>query len=160
MAEEDKLEGARNAFVFFYAFQDAVGKEIGMEKAVALAGEVDEALGAAQGKLMKAQAGLGEIDVKAATAMALNAIKEGFCITAEVVEESPQKTAFRCGRCPIYEAGQMMGMDAETIENQCRMGPFKYMDAMVKQLNPKLSYQLKTFRSSAGAQCEEMIEMS
>ena len=50
-----------------------------------------------------------------------------------------------------------MGMDAETIENLCHSGPLRALDAMVKQLNPSLSYQLKKFRSAAKDFCEEEI---
>ena len=54
----------------------------------------------------------------------------------EVLEESPQSVSFKVTKCPIYEAAQMMGVDAETIENLCRSGPIRFMDAMTKQLNP------------------------
>lgn len=160
MATEEKLDGARNAFTFFYAYQDAVGRKIGMQQAVELAGMVDEEMGAAQGRLMKEQSGIKEIDIKTATSMVLGSLKEAFGFTSQLVEESPEKSVFRCGRCPIYEAGQIIGMDAGTIESQCRVGPFRFMNAMVKQLNPKFSYQLTKFRTSANDFCEEAIVLS
>ena len=75
----------------------------------------------------------------------------------EVVDEDPQRISFKVSKCPIYEAAQMMGVDAKTIETLCRNGPVRFMDTMTKQLNPNFSYQLKRFRSGADDFCEEEI---
>ena len=44
MAHEEKLEGARNAFAFYYAYVGAVAQEIGEEKALQLGADLDEIL--------------------------------------------------------------------------------------------------------------------
>ena len=98
-----------------------------------------------------------EFDAKAAASMASSSIREAFGITSEVIEESPQRVVVRCRRCSVYEAGQMVGLDTEVIEAQCRASSIGFMDAMVKQLNPKLSYQLRKFRSAEDDFCEEEI---
>ena len=85
------------------------------------------------------------------------AIEEGFGISSEAKEESPQKVVFNVGKCPIYEACQTAGMDAESIEAHCRATGIKSMDAMAKELNPKLSYRLTKFRSAGDGCCEEEI---
>jgi len=157
MATEDKFDGAKKVFTMFFAYLNTVAQEIGMEQAAALDTKVDETMGTAQGKMIKEQAGIEEIDVKAATLMAINSIREDFGIISEVIEESPQRAVTRCARCPVYEAAQTAGLDAETIETLCRTGSIRYMDAMVKQLNPNLSYQLRKFRSAADDFCEEEI---
>lgn len=157
MSANDKLEGARNAFVFFYAFQEAVGKEIGMQKAIDIAGKVDKEMGAMQGRKMKEQAGAEELDLKAVTALALSSINTGFGIASEMIDQSPEKMVIRCGRCPIYEAAELLGIDPGTTRQLCEAGPLKFMDGMVKQLNPKFTYQLRKFRISAGDFCEEQI---
>lgn len=157
MATEDKLEGARNGLAFCYAYVNMVGQEIGMERAIALSAKVDEMLGDAQGKMMKEQLGGKDIDINTATTMALNTIKDGLGITSEVIERSPERIVVRCSRCPVYEASQSVGIDTGTIETLCRTGSLKYMDAMVKQLNPNLSYQLTKFRSGPDDCCEEEI---
>ena len=157
MATEDKLEGARNGLAFSYAYMNMVGQEIGMERAIALSAKVDEMMGDAQGKMMKEQLGGKDIDINAATTMALNTIKDGFGITSEVIERSPERMVVRCSRCPVYEAAQSVGIDTGTIETLCRTGSLKFMDAMVKQLNPNLSYRLTKFRSAADDFCEEAI---
>ena len=76
------------------------------------------------------------------------------------MEESPDRAVFKIYKCPVYEAGQMLGLDASTIEAQCRAGSIPFMDNMVKQLNPKLGCQLKKFRSTADDFCEEEILLS
>jgi hypothetical protein len=48
-------------------------------------------------------------------------------------------------------------MDNESIEAVCRAGALQYMDAMVKQWNPNLSYRLRKFRSSADGHCIEEV---
>ena len=134
MAIEDTFHGAKNAFALSQAYFNAVAQEIGMDRAVALNTKVCEAMGAMQGKMMKEQASMEEFDAKAAASMASNAIREGFGITSEVIEESPQRVVVKVGRCPVYEAAQALGKDAEAIEAECRATSIRFMEAMVKQL--------------------------
>ena len=54
MATEDTFSGAKNAFAYYFAYLNTVGQEIGMERAVALQSKMCEAMGAAQGKMIKA----------------------------------------------------------------------------------------------------------
>lgn len=52
---------------------------------------------------------------------------------------------------------QALGMKDAAIEALCRGGSIPYMDAIVKQLNPDLAYDLSQFRPSADAPCIEVI---
>ena len=160
MSTEDKLEGARNGLAFFYNFFNIVGQEIGVEKALEFSIKTDAIMGEAQGKMIKEQFGETEIDLNTATTMALDTIKEGFGINSEVLTKHQNRVVIRCSRCPAFEAAQGAGIDNKTIETLCRSGSMKFMDAMVKQLNPKLSYQLVEFRSGATECCEEEILLS
>jgi len=157
MATTDTLRGATNAFTFSIAYINTVGQEIGMEKAIALDAEMCATMGAAQGQAIKAQAGLDEIDLATAAALADASIEEGLGIVSEVIEKSTQRIVSRRGRCPIYEAAQMLGMDNKSIEAMCRAAALRYMDTMVKQWNPNLSYRLREFRSSADGHCIEEV---
>jgi len=157
MASTDTLSGAKSAFTFFFAYLNTVGQEIGMDRAIALDTKMCEMMGIAQGQAMKAQAGLDEIDITMASSLAGRFIEEGLGISSEVIEESAQRIASRVGRCPIYEAAQAMGMDGASIEAICRASSLRYMDTMVKQWNPYLSYQLSEFRSSADGCCVEEV---
>lgn len=156
MAIEDIFNGAKNAYTTFYAYFNAVAEEIGMERALALYTKLFEAGGATQGKMIKEQSGVEELDAKAAALLVINFL-EGGGLSSEVIEESPQKVVIKCGRCSLYEAAQAVGMDAETIETLCRAGGLRFMDTMVKQLNPNFSHQLRKFRSAADDFCEETI---
>jgi hypothetical protein len=157
MAVEDTFNGAKSGLTLFQAYVNTVAQEIGMERALALDTKMCEAVGATQGKMIKEQTGIEEFDAKSAHPLLLNAIEEGFGILSEVIEESPQRVVFKVGRCPVYEAAEALGMDAEAIEANCRADSIRFMDAMTKQLNPNLSYQLRKFRSAADDFCEEAI---
>jgi len=63
----------------------------------------------------------------------------------------------KSGRCPLYSAGQMLGLDNNTLETMCRNGSARLMDTITKELNPNLSYQLRKFRSGDDDFCEEAI---
>ena len=160
MANADTLRGAKTAFTFFYAYLNAVAQEIGMERAVAIDAEISEMMGLAQGQAIKSQVDLEEIDLATASALANAGIDEGLGISSEVTEESAERIVSKVGRCPIYEAAQAVGMDNTTIEAICRATAIRYMDAMVKQWNPNLSYRLREFRSSADGHCIEEVVLS
>jgi hypothetical protein len=160
MANTEILHGATNAFAFFFAYLNTVGQEIGMDRAIALDTTMCEMMGAAQGQAIKAQAGLDEIDLATAASLAGRSIEEGLGISSEVIEESAGRITSRVGRCPIYEAAQAVGMDGATIEAVCRASAIRYMDTMVKQWNPSLSYRLDEFRSAADGHCIEEVVLS
>lgn len=157
MAITDVFEGAKNVFTFYFAYLNAVGEEIGMERAIALDAGMGEVMGAAQGQAIKAQVGMDEIDLATAASLASRSIEEGMGISSEVTEESAERIVCATGRCPLYEAHQLLGADDATIEARCRATALPYMDAMVKQWNPQLSYRLKEFRSSPEGPCLEEI---
>jgi hypothetical protein len=157
MSIEDKFTGAKNGFSFYFAFLSSIAEEYGMDKAIALSVKVDEKLGAEQGRMIKEQSEAAEFDTITAAAVAKNTIEHALGISSEVIEESPDKTVMRCSRCPVYEAAQDLGIDTNTVEKLCHKGSIKFMDALVKQLNPNLSYNLNKFRTSADDYCEEEI---
>lgn len=159
MTIEDTFNGAKNAYIEFFAYINIVAQEIGMEEAIALKTKTSEAMGATQGQMIKEQAGVEEFDAKAAALLTQKAI-EGLGISSETIEESPQKVVFKVGQCPLYEAAQALGLDAETIETLCHAGALRFMDTMVKQLNPNLNYRLRKFRSAADNCCEEEIVLA
>jgi hypothetical protein len=158
MAIEDTFKGARNAYIYYFAYLSMVAEEIGMERAIALQNKMCEERGSLDGKMIKEQAGVEEFDAKAVASLAENYV-ESIGIRSEVIGESPQKVRFKIGRCPLYEAAQAVGLEDETIEDLCRAGPVRNMDSIVKQLSPNLNYQLRKFRSSEDNFCEEVIEL-
>jgi len=159
MAVEDTFNGAKAGLTMLHAYTNTVAQAIGMEQALALDTKTCEAMGAAQGKMIKEQAGVEEFDAQAAHQL-LSKVTEGFGILSETIEESPQRVVAKAGRCPVYEAAQALGMDTKAIEASCRAGSIRFMNAMATQLNPNLSYQLTKFRSAADDYCEEAIVLA
>ena len=157
MAVEDTFVGAKTGLSLLFAYMGTVAQELGMEKAIAFDNEMCEVMGAAQGKMIKGQAGIETYDVKTAVQVLLSAIEQGFGIPSETTEEGSDKVVVKIGKCPVYEAAAAVGMDPETIEATCRAGAINFMKAMAKELNPELKYELKEFRSSADGCCEEVI---
>jgi hypothetical protein len=156
MASEDVFRAAKTVLTLFDAYVNTVTQEIGKEKAQALMTQTCEFAGMMQGMMMKEQSDIKEFDAKAAWSLA-KMFKDNLGAEYEVIEESAQKVVIRNGRCPMYEAAQMMGMDANTIETGCRTGPMMLMGTAVKQLNPNLDLQVRKFRSASDDFCEEEI---
>lgn len=105
---------------------------------------------------MKEQSGIKDFDVQTALSLLKN-FPESIGVSVEVLEESPQKVVFRSGRRPLYEAAQMMGLDAKNIETICRSGSERFIEIVAKQLNPNLSCRLTKFRASPDDFCESEI---
>lgn len=156
MAIEDVFNGAKAVSAFYHAYLNTVAQEIGMERALALHTKMCETMGAKQGKMMKEQAGIKEFDAKTAWSLT-KTVPESIGISPEVVEESPQRVVYKESKCPIYEAAQMLGLDAKAIETLCHSGPERLMDTAVKQLNPNLSHRVRKFRSAPDDFCESEI---
>ena len=156
MAIEDTFSGAKNAFTFHGAYLNTVAQEIGTERALALWTKTSETIGAMQGKMMKEQAGIEEVDAKVAYSLT-KAVPESLGLLFDVLEESSTTVRMRCRRCSVYEGWQMAGLDDKTRETMCRAGSLRFMDAAVKQLNPRLSYELRKYRSGPDDFCEEQI---
>jgi hypothetical protein len=156
MGLEDIFSGAKTGVTFYGAFFGAVAQKYGMEEALALDRKTFEAMGAMQGKMFKEQMGIEEAGIK--EALALNkATLDSLGIPYEVMEESPTHAIWRCNRCSVYEGNLMAGLDHETTKALCASGAAGFQKAAFKALNPKLNYELKSFRSSSDDFCEEEV---
>ena len=156
MSSDNVFNAAKTGLTWFHAYTNTVAQEIGRERAIGLITKMVENMGEKQGKMMKERAGIKEFDAKAAWSPVKN-YKDTLGQNYELAEESPQRVVVRNGRCPIYEAARMLGMEANTIETVCRAGPIRLMDAAIKQLNPNLNARLQKFRSTPDDFCEEVI---
>ncbi len=157
MGIEDVLKGATNGYAYFFAYLGGVAQEVGMDKAVEIFTNMCRQMGMIQGKMVKEQAGVEEADVKTAVSLVKGVITDGLGIVVDVVEETPNEVKFTCGSCPVYNGRQMVGMDLGLYEDICRRAPVEFMDALVKQFNPKLSYKLHKFRTGPEDTCIEGI---
>jgi hypothetical protein len=159
MAKKDAFTGAKTAFTMFDAYVNTVAQEIGMERAVSLLTKTAENMGTMQGQMMKQQAGKKEFDAKTAASL-MNTIPEDLGIEFQVIEESPKRVVLKAGRCPLYEAAQMLGMDAKTIEGMCQASSARFDAMLLKQLNPSLSFRVTKFRSAPGDFCLEEVALA
>jgi hypothetical protein len=157
MSVADTFKGAKSGLAFLFAYQNTVAREIGMEQAMDMNRRMVQALGGAQGKQLREQLEVDEIPPELAASVVGRFLEQALGIRSDVIESSEEKAVIQPDRCPIYEAAQALGMDRAAIEILCRSGSIPYMDAMVKQLNPDLDYELSRFRSSADTPCIETI---
>lgn len=131
-------------------------KEDGTEKTYNMIEETCQTMGALQGKMSKSQARrekIKEMNPKNASILASDAIK-GFGIESEILKETDEKVSIKVGKCPVYEAAKMMGLDPEPF---CRRSAIPFMDSLVKELSPDLQYELEKFRTGQDDFCEESI---
>jgi len=158
MSLEDTFNGAKNAFILLDGFIGTVVKEIGEEKAYDMVETTCQNIGAIQGKMSKSQARrekMKEMNPRNASILAADAIK-GFGIQAQILKESDEKVSIKVGKCPVYEAAKMMGLDPEPL---CRRSAIPFMNSLVKQLNPDFHYELEKFRTGQDDFCEESIAL-
>lgn len=158
MANREAFDAAVQTLTLFNAYVQAVGQEIGPDRARGLVTKTFENMAVKQAHLMTEHAGVTDFDAQTAFS-ALSIVPKTLGIQMDVVEQSPTKVVANSSDCPIYEAAKAMGMDHDMIEGLCRSGPAKFMAAAAEQLNPGLEYQLK-FRSTPDGCCEEQILMT
>lgn len=115
-------------------------------------------MGAVQGRMSKSQARREKVKDMTplnASNLAAGAIK-GFGIQAEVLKQTPEKVSVKVGKCPVYEAAKMMGLDPEQL---CRKSAIPFMNSLVKELNPDLRYELEKFRTTQDDSCVESVAL-
>jgi hypothetical protein len=156
MSQDDAFNAAKTAMAFYMAYLNMVAQEVGMDRALALQTEMCENVGALQGRMLKEQSGLDEFDAESAWSL-VKTTPTSLGLSLELLEDNPLRVLVKCGRCSIFEAGRMMGLDTETLETFCRSGPSKFLDVVTKELNPNLSYRLLKFRMPPDDFCFEEI---
>jgi hypothetical protein len=158
LAQEDAFKAATTALSLYGAYLSAVAQEIGMDRALAIQNKTFESMGAHQGQMMREQSHLQEHNAQTAWAL-ISTIPKTLGVDLKVEEESPQRVSVRCDRCSVFEAAQSLEMDVKGIEAFCKAGPNRFMDAMARQLNPDLKFQVGKFRSSSDDFCEEELTL-
>jgi len=153
MVSEEAFNTARDLIAMSLIYLRAVGEEIGMERALDIAAKSAERTGVQWAQRVK-EVGLRGDDATAA-GWAITKIMAGWGMASKPLEVSPQKIVAENGRCPVYDACVMAGIDPKSYCRVNTRGP----DAMFKQINPNLSQQCLKFRSSADDTCIEAIVM-
>jgi hypothetical protein len=158
MSTKDTFNGAKTAYTDYYTCFKTVVQEIGMVRALSLMTKSDEARGIEIGKKIKDEAGGKVFGLEKAAETIINMAK-GIGGIDDVLKKGPKKvvTLTKFGNCPVYDAAKEVGLDDKTIEAMCHAGSLRFLDEVVKQLNPKLSYRLREFRSADYGGCVEEI---
>ena len=160
MTEEKKdvFSGATIAYTAYFSYVKEVINEFGKEKALELMTRSDTARGIRAGAEIKEMEGGKDFSVEETKNMIVEMAAGigGVDITIEESEECA-KTVTEMGKCPVYEAGKANGLDDEMIEALCRASSLAFLNNVVKQLNPKLYYDVTAFRSEKYNGCLEEI---
>jgi hypothetical protein len=159
MTVADTFRGAKSGLTFLFAYQNTVAHDIGRERALALNSKMTKALGTAQGKALRERVDVQAIPPKLAASLAGEFLEQALGIRSQAVDGSARSVEIEVGRCPIYEAAEALGLEHTAIEALCQAGSIPYMDALIKQFNPDLAYDLRRFRPSADASCVEVIAL-
>jgi len=159
MSQEAILGAAASTYTFYLALFNALTQEIGEERANSLQSKTLEAFGAMQGKMVKAQADIKEFNAETVFSFT-KIVPESLGMSLEVEEASPDRVVFRAYKCPIYEAGLLMGQDHAAMEAACPVASLRFMDAFAKQFNPNLSYRCVKYRSGPDDCCYEELVMN
>lgn len=158
MSTKDTFNGAKTAYTDYYSCFNTVMGKIGMDKALKLMNKSDVARGKEIGKKIKYEAGGKDFGLEEAADTIINMAK-GIGGIDDVLKRDDKMvvTLTKFGNCPVYEAAREVGLDDKTIEQMCHAGSLSFLDEVVKQLNPKLKYRLRKFRSKDCGGCVEEI---
>ena len=74
-----------------------------------------------------------------------------------VIEQDASHIACKVGGCPIYAGAAAAGWENQKIAVNCGGAAMGFLDAAAKQLNPKLSWRMRAFRSSVEDGCVEEL---
>ena len=157
MASQEAFNAAAFAYAGNLAVLGAAAQIMGMDKTIELDALVYGKLGAAQGQQLKAQAGIeGNADLQT-TFTVLSQVITTLGIEYEVIESSPEMIAMKIGKCPIYAGAEAVGWENKQIAVTCGAAAMGFLDAAAKQFNPKLTWRMRTFRSSPEDACVEEL---
>lgn len=154
-ASEQAFNTARDLFTISLMYVKAVGEEIGMERALDILGKSSEAWGIQAAKAAK-EMGLRGDDARAAGWVVGKLLLGSWGVASRPLEVSPQKIVAENGRCPVYDASVMAGINPKSVCRSLTKSP----DAIFKEINPDLSQQCLKFRSSPDDTCIEAIAMN
>lgn len=154
----DKFKGATMAYTNYYSFIKTLINEFGKEKTFALMTKSDEERGIRVGKAMKSEAGDKKFDIYETLLTIVDMASEIGGIDRIVAKTKDRvATVTQFGDCPVYEAAKATGMDDQMIEEMCRASACVFLDNVVRQLNPDLTYKVSKFRDAECKGCLEEI---
>jgi hypothetical protein len=156
--EKNEFTGAVDVYRSYFGCINTMINKLGAEKVLAIMSESDEQRGIKVGQEIRASAGGKDFDIPKALHTIIDMASDiGGQDT--IIDESDMHaaTVTKFGKCPVYEGAKALGMDDSEIEKLCRASSLVFLNAVVKQLNPKLKYIVSAFRSEEYGGCVEEI---
>lgn len=155
---EERFVGASTAYIPYCAYVEALIKNIGEDKTFEILSASEKSRGIKVGKSVKKENPDVEYDLKKTmeTIVEMASQIAGIDIVIEL-NDKRAVTLTQFGKCPVYEAAHSCGIPDEEIEKLCRAGSLVFLDNVVKQLNPELTYKVRKFRSQEDGGCVEEI---
>ncbi len=155
---EERFIGASTAYIPYCAYVDELIKSIGKERTFELLSSSEKSRGTRVGKSVKEENPDVQYDLKKVMETIVEMASQIAGID-KVIELNDQRavTVTEFGKCPVYEAAHSFGIPDEQIEELCRAGSLVFLDNVVKQLNPNLTYKVREFRSEKYKGCVEEI---
>lgn len=156
MSLEDTFSGAETAYVTCLSYINQLAAEHGIDQALEIIATSDTARGTRVGKDINSEGKVYDVNE---TMQTIVEMAKGIGGIDTIKENTPERaiTVTGLGKCPIYEAAKSLNMDDQTIERICRAGSLNFLNSVVKQLNPKLGYFVREFRSQEHGGCVEVI---
>jgi len=156
MTEEQIFQATRKVYALYGAFFKAVAQELGMEKTLALHVRAHEEQGVTSAKSLKEKMGDEKFDLqKLGSVLQQSNLSVG--IASELAHATSESALFSNSRCPMYDGYRMGGLNDETAEALCQKGAPAKLGAMLKQIDPGITYRLKHYRTKPEEACEEEI---
>ncbi|MFW9821727.1 MAG: hypothetical protein ACFFE4_02250 [Candidatus Thorarchaeota archaeon] len=155
---EDAFNGAMAGFAFFGGLFNQVAEDIGEDKALKFLEKMSKTIGTMQGTIIKGQVRRDKIkDVTPSVANTLiGDLLTAIGMETETVDTTSEKVHLKLKRCPVYEAGRLLGLDTKKI---CQHSTVPFMDTILKKINRNLSYELERYRTGSDDCCEESITL-
>lgn len=156
MNDERGFLAAQKAYALYAAFFQAVAREVGMEKALALHASVHAEHGIASARALEDRM----IDTP------FNLRKLGFILQEsdvkigidwQLAQMNGASALLTNGHCALYDGYRSGGLDEATAEALCQTGAPAQLGAMLKEFDPRICYRLKFYRGTPGEACIEEI---
>ena len=156
MTEEQVFQATRKVYALYGAFFQSVAQALGLPEALALHEQAHKEQGMASAELIKQKLGDAPLDIQRLGSI-LQESNLSIGIQCNLAVVSGSSALFRNSRCPLYDGYRMGGLDDETAEALCQKGAAAKLGTMLKQIDPRISYCLKHYRSKRYEPCEEEI---
>ena len=152
---EPVYKSARASYNVFASYISKVAQELGLTRALEILSSTYEDIGAYRGSNYKNQSEIKNFNAEKAFPILKKAVEE-LGTDYEIMQMDPKEVIVKLGKCPMYEGAKFGGLDPENI---CHCGAIKYMNTLLKQLNPKLEYEINKIKADEKDFCTTTLKL-